>query len=264
MAPRIKNIYLTGFLVWLFSFPLGAQEEYNNYIREFPQEFTLRPYIYRKFTSVSTERRWEEGKEARNFYPNTPVELGFGVTYKNYALNLAYAPPVFRDKENGKTKYIDFQYHYYHRKYLFDFYYQNYRGFYNREAEPAALFPDVHVRQYGVTGDYVFNNSRFSYRAAFYCNEKQVRSAGSFQVGGGFYYNKLDTDTTRILEGKNSFSNYQFSVTGGYIHTWVFKQDFFITVGVSTGVNFSFERLPESRHNFEVTPTVYPRVSGGV
>ncbi|MCD7936850.1 MAG: DUF4421 domain-containing protein [Tannerellaceae bacterium] len=233
------------------------------YIRPFPEEFTIRPYFYYKFTTLTTQIN---GEEEMRYHPNTPVGIGVGFTYRNYALNLAYAPPFFRDKEKGKTKYIDLQYHYYSRKYLFDLLFQDYKGFYNvynRRRELVHLYPDIHVIQYGASGQYVFNHRKFSYRAAFYGNEKQVRPAGSFQVGGGLYYNKLNSDTTQILAGRNWFRNYQLSVTGGYVYTFVFKRDFFVTAGLSAGVNLGIEKIGRSGERLEVTPNLFPRVAWG-
>ncbi len=258
----MKN-YIAVLIAWLFV-PIcaGAQTD-SAYIRMFPQEFSLRPYFYYKFTSLETDIK---GKERQTYHPNIPVGVGIGFAYKNYALNLAYAPPFFRDKERGKTKYFDLQYHYYSRKYLFDFFFQDYKGFYSEYDKATGLYPyysDIHIIQYGATAQYVFNHQKFSYRAAFYNNEKQLRSAGSFQLGGGFYYNNLYTDETAILEGRDRFRNYQLSITGGYVYTWVFKKDYFFTLGLTGGVNLGLEEIRYSGEKLEVTPTVFPRVAAG-
>jgi len=261
MHPVIK--YLFGWIL-LSLFPLSVEAQLDStYIRPFPEEFTIRPYMYYKFTTLVTEERG--GDEVR-YHPNIPVGIGVGFTYRNYALNLAYAPPFFRDKEKGKPKYIDLQYHYYSRKYLFDFLFQDYKGFYtvhDRRKEVYNLYPDIHVIQYGAGAQYIFNHRKFSYRAAFYGNEKQVRSAGSFQLGGGLYYNKIQSDTTQILAGRDWFRNYQLSVTGGYVYTFVFKKDWFLTMGLSAGVNFGLEKIGRSGEQLEVTPNLVPRMAWG-
>lgn len=257
----MKYVVLFSFFL-LLPFCVKVQTD-GAYIRAFPQEFTIRPYFYYKFTSLETDIK---GKEQMSYMPNIPVGVGIGFTYKNYALNLAYAPPFFRDKEKGKTQYYDLQYHYYSRKYLFDLFFQDYKGFYSDYDKVKKLYPsypDMHIIQYGATGQYVFNHRKFSYRAAFYNNEKQVRSASSFQVGGGFYYNKLYTEETAILAGRDRFRNYQLSITGGYVYTWVFKKDYFFTFGLTGGINLGLENIRYSGEQLEVTPNLFPRVAGG-
>ncbi|MCC8153548.1 MAG: DUF4421 domain-containing protein [Tannerellaceae bacterium] len=239
-----------------------AQED-SLYIRTYPQDFTFRPYVYNKFTILSTEIK---GQPEASFYPNIPVGVGIGFTYKSYALNLAYAPRFFRDKKKGKTTYIDFQYHYYGRRFLFDLLWQDYKGFYtveDRKGELYNLHSDVHAVQYGVGGQYLFNYKKFSYRAAFYCDERQVRSAGSFQLGGGLYYNRLETETTPILEGRDRFRNYQLSITGGYVYSWIFKRNYFMTVGLAAGINLGLENVKNSAEKVEVTPNLFPRIAMG-
>lgn len=231
------------------------------YIQAFDQELSIRPYVYKKFTTLSTEIN----EDATDYYPNTPVGIGFGVTYKKYSLSGGYSFDFMRDKNRGKTKSIDFQYHYYGRSFVFDFFFQNYKGFYredDKQEEVFHIYPDIRIVQYGIFSQYVLNNKKFSYQAAFNQSEKQLRSAGSFQLGGGLYYNRVRSDSTITLPD-NKLNNYQISISGGYAYTWVIKRNFFTSLSVSLGVNFGAKTINDFGKKVEVSPSVFPRFSMG-
>lgn len=231
------------------------------YIEAFDQELSIRPYVYKKFTTLSTEI----GEAETDYYPNTPVGIGFGATYKKYSLSGGYAFGFMRDKNKGKTESIDFQYHYYGRDFVFDFFFQDYKGFYredNKQNEVYYIYPDIKLVQYGIFSQYVFNSKKFSYQAAFNQSEKQLRSAGSFQLGGGLYYNKVRSDSTITLPD-NKLINYQISISGGYAYTWVIKRNFFTSLSVSLGINLGAERISDFTKKIELSPSVFPRFSMG-
>jgi len=254
-------------LTLLFTlFPLFTYGQVDSsYIGSFHQEFSVRTYVYQKFTSLSQE--FNNDNEV-TYAPNNPVGIGLGVQYKNFSLAGGMTFDAFRDKKRGKTKSLDFQYHYYGRKFIADIFFQRYKGFYVAENEDTAkeiiyLHPHISLTQYGVYGQYVFNHKKFSYRAAFNQQEKQLKSAGSFQLGGGMYYNRVIGDNTLIVNEHNRISGYQLSISGGYAYTFVIKKNFFASLSVSVGVNLGTEKIKDFFKSVEVTPSVYPRVSMG-
>lgn len=239
----------------------------STYIGSFRQIFSIRASFYQKFTALS--HLVEEGKEV-NYTPNKPVGIGLGVQYKNFSLAGGVSFDFLRDKKRGKTQSLDFQYHYYGRKFIADFFFQRYKGFYvaektgkGKDEEIIHLHPDISLVQYGVNGEYVFNNKKFSYRAAFQQHEKQLKSAGSFQLGGGFYYNRISGDSALVVNNDNLISGYQLSLNAGYAYTFVISRHFFASAGLSVGINLGTERLDTFFKSVEVTPSIYPRVSVG-
>lgn len=256
----LKKRYILILYILFISISSFSQID-SAYIQAFDQELSIRPYVYKKFTTLSTEI----GEDETDYLPNTPVGIGFGVTYKKYSLSGGYAFGFMRDKNKGKTKSIDFQYHYYGRNFVFDFFFQDYKGFYredDKQKEIYHIYPDIKLAQYGVFGQYVFNSKKFSYQAAFNQSEKQLKSAGSFQLGGGLYYNKVRSDSTITLPN-NKLINYQISISGGYAYTWVIKRNFFTSLSVSLGINLGAESIRDFSKKIEVSPSVFPRFSMG-
>lgn len=232
------------------------------YIGSFQRDFSIQTYVYQKSTSLA----YEVGDVETNYRPNSPVGIGLGINYKNFSLSGGRTFSAFRDKDKGKTELLDFQYHYYGRKFIADVFFQNYKGFYVMEGEKekaVRLHPDIKLAQYGLAGQYVFNNKRYSYRAAFHQREKQIRSTGSFHVGAGAYYNYLSGDESIVVDHDNQLSNYQVGISGGYAHTFVIKKDFFVALDVSVGVNLGAEKLRNLLKSPDITPTFFPRASVG-
>lgn len=259
---NIKNNHVRYIILCIVLFPLYCFSQTDSlYIKPFDQELSIKPYVYKNFTSISHE----VGNDEVMYMPNNPVSIGIGVTYKQYSLSGGYGFGFMRDKNMGKTKSLDFQYHYYGRKFVFDVFFQNYKGFYyedEKKDEVYHIFPDIKLVQYGLFGLYVFNGKKFSYQAAFNQTERQVKSAGSFQIGGGLYYNHLRSDTLFSLDG-GKLKNYQISLSGGYAYTWVIKKNYFVSMSVSVGINFGDRSLKSFGRKLEVSPSVFPRVSMG-
>ena len=240
----------------------GYSQVDSTYIGSYQRDFSIQTYVYQKFTVLTHE---VDGVET-NYRPNSPVGIGLGINYKNFSLIGGRTFSFLRDREKGKTELLDFQYHYYGRKFIADVFFQNYKGFYVMEGEKervVRLHPDIKLAQYGLSGQYVFNNKKYSYRAAFHKREKQIKSAGSFHLGAGAYYNYLSGDESLVVNQHNQISNYQVGISGGYAHTFVIKRDFFIALDVSVGVNLVADKFSNLLKSADVYPSFFPRVALG-
>ncbi|MDL2264878.1 DUF4421 domain-containing protein [Parabacteroides sp. OttesenSCG-928-G21] len=257
----MKCLFIILFFLLLPVMVSGQSD--SSYVRAFDQEFSIRALVYRKFTAIEHEI---SKNESVTYEPNTPIGIGFGITYKEFSLTGGIAFDFLRDKNLGKTRSLDFQYHYYGERFLADVFFQQYKGYYVlKEDDPLQvdLYPDISVTQYGFLGHYVFNHKKFSYPAAFYQTKRQLKSAGSFQVGGGFYYNRLSADSSLVINTDNRHSNYQININGGYAHTFVIKRDFFVSFGLSAGISLGAASLNGFFKNIEVSPSLLPRFSAG-
>lgn len=257
----MKNFLWLSVFLFLHVNTLVAQEK-NVYIADYKQKLIVTGFIAREFLFISVE----DNNQDVMYMPNNPAELGLGFSWKNSVLSFAYGYgfDFMRDKKLGKTKSLDFQFHHYSRMYVVDFFMQRYKGFYMEDQQndtEHVLAPDLDLRQYGVHGQYVFNHGKFSYKAAYVHNEKQLRSAGSFLLGGGIYYTRIRSDSSFIY---NKFNNFQFGVSLGYTYTWVLGSKWFINGALTTGVNFGCESFSKiGKEKLEVYPTVFPRISVG-
>ena len=254
----IFGIYLFVFFT-LFPHIGSAAQSDSTYIAPFRQEFSTGIYSYYQFTRLTHHI---DDNNSTTYIPNSPLGFGLSVSYKKFGLSVGMGFKALRNPKFGKTRVIDWQYHYYGRKLILDFFLQNYKGFYSRgDDRTIILHPDITLAQYGLFGQYIFNNKKFSYRAAFNQSERQLRSAGSFQLGGGFYYNYVSSDTSLVINDKKKLKSYQLALSGGYVYTWVIERDYHIALGMSMGVNFGTENF--NMKKIEVSPNIFPRISTG-
>lgn len=232
----------------------------SSYILPFEQKFSVQASVSNKFLSLVQEY---DDKSTRSFsiVPNTPVNIGLGFTWKNLSISGSYGFQFLRDKSKGKTRSFDFQYHYYARKFVIDLFLQNYRGYnrvYEDDEETFIRASDVQITQYGAHGMYVFNNRKFSYKAAYNLSEKQIKSAGGFLIGGGVFQSRIRSDSTLVLRNnRHQQDNFQFGVSGGYGYTWVIKKNFFVAGSLTVGVNIGADRI----ENFGKQKLKYTRLS---
>lgn len=237
----------------------------STYIGFYDKDLGIRGFVAKDFVNMAQEIK---GQDDKVFLPNNPVSVGAGLLIYNSVINFGYGYgfDFMRDKKKGKTKSFDFQYHYYGRKFVFDIALQRYKGFYldNNDSDKITIHPDMSIRMYGVHGLYVLNNKKFSYRATFSQSERQLKSAGSFVVGGGIYNTKIASDTSFVYDGKNVLRNFQFGVSGGYAYNWVLGRYWFISGSTTVGINFGSEKFSTfGKEKIKVTPSVYPRISVG-
>lgn len=250
--------------LFIFFIPLLSPAQTDStYIGFFDQELSIRPYVYDKFTALSHEIG--DHDDEITYRPNNPFGIGIGLTWKNISLSGGYGFDFMRNKKKGKTRSLDFQYHYYGRKFVMDFFFSNYKGFFTEDGKKEGvyeLYPNLKLRQYGMFGQYIFNGRKFSYKAAYSQNEKQLKSVGSFLLGGGIYYNYFSSDSI-LAEGiPNYLNNYQIGVSAGYAYTWVIKKRYYLSGSMSVGVNFGTESLSKI-HKVEIYPSLFPRFSAG-
>lgn len=240
-------------------------ENDSAYIEDHTEDLTVRLFGSRKYTYYDmVDKRL---KEEVLYRPNTSNNIGFGVNYKFIGINIGFKLPFINndDDKYGKTKYLDLQSHLYLRKLVIDFYGQYYKGYYlaNRRfnSQVLSLRPDMYNTDLGLNVQYIFNDKRFSYRAAYLQNEYQKKSAGSFIVGGEVFAWKMKGDSALIpsdLGVEGFFDNEPFHKTSsvsiaanvGYAHTFVIKKYFFITASLtgSAGVNHTVLNYLDGRN----------------
>lgn len=264
-------LLLTGLACW--SIPLQAQrkmpawlqsETDSAYIEDYTEDITFRVFGSRKYTKYDIV----DSKKKKDilYRPNSNFNIGVGVNYKFIGLNLGFNLPfINRDNDRyGKTRYLDLQSHIYLRKLVIDFYAQRYKGYYISNPEsvfgkhdtrgPYPQRPDLYNLDLGLNVQYIFNDKRFSYRAAYLQNEYQKKSAGSFMVGGEILGVKIKGDSsfipnqivdTTFLRETHFYRTRIVGLAGnvGYAHTFVYKKHFFLTLSISGGLGVNHSKL---------------------
>ena len=253
----------------------------SNYVRSYSQKLTTRIYLSQKYTLFGVEA--PKGIKEAQYRPNTTVNLGAGVTYKAFTLNLAYGFGFLNtDKTKGKTKYLDLQSHIYGLKWRIDFFGQFYKGYYlyprgyaSNNLKEFYLRPDLRVQEIGLHAYHMYNNKKHSYRSSYIQNEWQQKSSGTFVLGAAVTLGNVTADSAFIPSSlKNSFQ--QYSVNGvrylelgpgaGYSYTFVFKKHWFLnasaTLNLNMGITKEFLSGP-SQNTLNFSPNLLFRTAVG-
>ncbi len=267
-------------LLFLLMVPAGMvfsqkQPAYDhNYIADKTDDFLLRVYGSNKFTRLTIGDY--HYKERLVYKPNSNYNVGVGFNYRWLGVNLGFRTPLINDDNDrlGKTKYFDLQAYMYLRKLTIDFYGQDYEGYYLANdglvsSEPVNNAPyflrsDIQTRNLGANVEYLFNGDRFSYRAIYLQNERQLKSAGSFILGGGLHYHHTRADSS-LIPSDIIYANYadnedynrsgiaSLVVNGGYAHTFIIAKRFFVTGSALAGVGANYADLKNEATNYRNT-----------
>jgi hypothetical protein len=275
----MRHILLTWFVLLCVSSVFAQQD--TSYIEGYESRITGRFYFSRKFTTLRLQNN--NPAYALRYRPNTTLNMGVGATYQWATLNLAYGFGFLNpDRGQGKTRYLDLQFHGYGKKITIDFLGQFYKGFFLSPKGTAApsnssyyLRPDLRVNAVGATVQYVFNHKQFSYRASFLQNEWQKKSAGSFLIGVELYAGGIRADSSVVPRAINQevttsdihrMQFIQFGPNAGYAYTYVFDRHFFVTgagsLTIAAGSNTTYQNEKRTVTT-GINPNFLLRVSTG-
>lgn len=253
------------------------------YIKKFPDYFFVYPVIKKR--SLNFELQKGDDENLITYKPNNSYSLGVGLYLFELNFELAFAVPIDEQSRQlfGKSSARDIQFNLLGKKWGADLFYQKYNGFYIEESrvirDPDTPLPqrsDIVTNNVGLTGHYIFNNSRFSFRSSYNFSERQLFSQGSVLVFSGLSSFKLNADSSIITPqqqvnfGSNvAFENLRyttFSIAPGYTYSMVFK-NFFLngTLAVGPGhhwILYNVEGKPE-RNETSVNTFVAARIAMG-
>ncbi len=244
---------------------LSLSNNYDtNYIYSATEKLTSRLLSSVSFTDISFSD--QNLNSTLSYSIHSKLHFGVGFNYSVFGFNLSFSPfndPVSASKY-GETKSFDFRMNLYGRRIIFDLYLIRHQGFYLSnpmsimeewtDPDVYPLRPDIKVFSAGIVTQYIFNNRKFSLRSTYVQNEWQKKSAGSIIVGAEFFYSLSDADSSIVpdnIKDPDFFGGYKFNhssslnigVNGGYSYTFVLKQHFFLSMGLSFGPQFSYSVL---------------------
>ncbi len=236
----------------------------SNYIKSYADKLTMRLYTSRKFTNFTLSDKLV--KPDLEYNPNDRLNLGIGATYYGLSLNIGINFPFVNNDDDlyGETAYLDLQSHLLMRKFTFELWFSYYQGYHI--GNPENTIPDWDIEDNypkrgdinstvgGVSGYYIFNYNKFSYRAAFTQDEWQKKSAGSFLVGGSIYVVNVNADSSFIpynIYDTSFYNGYDFvhsffstiSANGGYAHSFIIKKKIFFTISLLGGLGVGNSKL---------------------
>lgn len=247
-----------------------SDEHDTNYIESYKKQLTTRLYASNKYTGLKIR----DNDATLIYSPNDRINLGFGVTYNAFTLNIGLNFPFINndDDKYGKTDYLDLQSHMLFRKLAAEVYFSTYKGYYISNPqeilsnyEGSDIYPqrrDIIATDLGVTAYYIFNYMKFSYRSAFNQDERQKKSAGSFLAGPAVFSTYFQGDSSLIpynINPPDFFDGVQMkrsryanvSLCGGYAYNLIFLRNFFLTASLIAGPGFGWTKIYTEEDDIE-------------
>lgn len=137
--------------------------------------------------------------------------IGVGLTYKFIDFDISYSLPksAFLEEDRQNLKQFRLAMSYSTRQWSVRGFYQESQGMLSADA--AGTFtsqPDIELKKTGAQLTYIFNQKKYSYRAANYQTEQQQKMAGSFLLRIEPYYRNLKAPTGLVPEDKDLETTY--------------------------------------------------------
>jgi len=221
------------------------------------------------------------------YSPNKQLNMGFGFNYKWLGIGIAFNLGFVNNDDElyGKTKRLDWQTNIYTNKAVFDFYLQNYRGHYIEN--PGQVFsgwkngnapyirPDVITTSLGLSGMYVFNHEKFSYKAAFMQTAVQKKGAGSFLLGASVFTQGIAGDSSIFPKGSDfdslppivAHSAFYFGPRAAYAYNFIIAKHFFASLSLSLSLELgkTANELEDKTVSVSWSPIIHlqPRMAFG-
>jgi Domain of unknown function (DUF4421) len=156
----------------------------SSFVRKYSLKNDLRLIYGMQGNNLSLGSRNEGDPSVNgNIYTNTNDYLGMGMTYKWLDGDFSFSLPgtTYLHEERSNLTQFKLGMSYTLRKIAFRGYVQDSKGVVvsgaNNEFQTA---PTLHERKWGLQITYLFNSTKYSYRAALYQSEFQMKTAGSF------------------------------------------------------------------------------------
>ncbi len=237
-------------------------------IEYLPKKFLFRVKYSLPGVVLDVMPRTGSGKTI-DYRPFIPGVVGAGIKIKGVYIAYAQKIPAsgLQDRRFGKTEFRDINITFQKRIAGFQFFYQDYKGFYILQPEKFdstyndhltyPKIPSLRTYTIGMNINWVFTKS-FSLNAAFAQSERQKKSAGSFMLGFSERYNRLEMDTSIVpysqrlnypTLNKYSFGSYFSSIINlGFGYSMVGgKFSFTPVLLVGTGVQIQNYNAPQNR-----------------
>ena len=212
--------------------------------------------VYMASSSNTFQLKDNYSRQTLKFSPNSGANLGIGFDYKWLGFSLSFGLKNKEIDKKGKTEKFDIGITTFGQKNIFDAKLQLYNGFYienpwiyDTNWADTLNFPqraDVTTNSISLGWVYVFNNRKFSYKAAFTQNEIQKKSAGSLLIGAFANLNIIAADSAilpsmarQYFSPESNFKitrNLSFTLGAGYVYSLIIHKKFFVTLAAVQGL----------------------------
>ena len=195
--------------------------------------------------------------------PNIDYRAELSVHYRFVSFKIGYTPHLFTnyDESNkGKTKIFKLESDFYIKKWIQTFGYSQIKSFYSPDYPLPKEYPTDYLildqlKIYNFKGATRYRfNTNYSLKAITTQTEIQQKSTGTFIPGLLYQFNIIDNKATN-----QKLSTINFTLSMGYLHTFVINKKVFASVGASPGVGVDFNHLKfyDNTNNYTETDKGY-------
>lgn len=254
---------LLGFLLFLFAAPLCAQQD-TTFIELFANRARINTGLRYKDRSLSFTTPSGESFKLKN--EGLAYRIGGRYKQASYTFSIPISDLGTSDGAR-ESKSFSLGLTLFMRSQLLSARFRNTRGFSSVNSDGGTVFrEDVDLFTANLYGFRVLNNKRFSLRSSFKQRDRQLKSQGSFLLGGLIDRQLLTSDGIHIPfeDGQDKWvsrvAQTKFGVGLGYAHTFNFGNHFFITPFAIAGPEFRFltfdvvNNARRERENLRVSP----------
>ena len=256
----------------------NSDTDTNIYFTDFSEKLSLQLFSQTRTNLLDIVL----GEEKLQLRPNGMTNLGFGGSWKGLALNLSIGiPGTGGNKEvYGETERFDIQFSSMTSRFYFDLYLNRYKGYFNDNPNDfvnwnKTYFPQINdliVKSVGVSGLYILNHKKYSYKAAYKRTAVQHKNAGSFALGIYGNYDDVYTDYGFIPREfpdsiKNNFDlkefdNFNLGISFGYMYTFVIWKCIVLNIAAFPGVGFQYSNITKTNNQKFAKSRIAPQLKG--
>ena len=256
----------------------GYRDSDTTYI-EYYDELGVHLYaiIYENNFSLNDNR----SKNEIHYQPVKSPAFGFGISKYGFNLSVSNDFGLIIQSENkyGKTEKFNINLSFILKKKWITTYFSKYKGYYISNYTDFIVknneYPqreDVVTLGYGLSYMHVFNGEKISINSSYTLTQKQLKSAGSFLIGGAISYYSINGDSSLIPSGVHEmFSPYSnaahisqqlYEISFGYTYNLVFLKHLNLNLTAIAGFTNSFSDIktidPKYNTNnyFDVSPSI--------
>jgi hypothetical protein len=215
----------------------------NKYIQNYQSKFTIQSGFLYNYNNLGL---FDKFGRTIKYIPNNKFSLGLGINAKYFAFKCSlYSFGNLNEERFGKTQKFDLQVHIYLKRFITDFVYQDYKGFYIDTLLKKAgdtlinthrtyLMPSMTQQSIGSSIMFFTNHKNYSFKSTFCQTEFQKKSAGAWAFGLSFHYLSLNSPDGLVHDSLKGFidtsayykhiTSFNAGVLGGYFHTFTLRK----------------------------------------
>lgn len=296
----MKNHFLSALLLVVFSVGFNGKGQdtltERPYFERFDDFFLVKAGINNRSLNYNLSPRVNGVTQflQRLWYrPAVQNTLGVGVRFKGVGVSVGFKliqHPAIKARQ-GDSDYFDIRVGSMGYKLGWEINYQDYKGYFVSDLDLRSLNgilgsasnlysgdtllrrDDLRTQNFTANFHYIFNSDKFSYRAAFVLDQRQLRSGGSFLLNGSVGYFRASADTNFVLSSPSAEFDpnaryrrtdfYTASVIPGYAYNLVFGKGWYVTLGVSAFASLMYYDLTTGTSRDEAVSYLLKGVARG-